>query len=247
MNFKLPIFNHKQSVKKMKKVSLFVVIIFSLLQITSAQDCSQSFYALKEGTKLMMTNFSDKGKITSTSETLIKTVKADGANYYATAEVTLKNDKGKVLSEAKNYTVKCENGTIKLDISSMMMSDFAAQMKNMEVSISGNGIDIPQTLTEGMALSDGTTEMKLGSNGMNFMTMKFDIKNRKVEKKESLTTPAGTFACYKITYDMDMKVMFKRTIKVTQWLAPGVGLVKSETYNQKGELEGYSELTTLNL
>ena len=80
---------------------------------------------------------------------------------------------------------------------------------------------------------------------MNFMTMKFDIKNRKVEKKDSITTPAGTFECYKITYNMDMKTMFKRSIKVTQWLASGIGLVKTETYNQKGELEGYSELTKL--
>lgn len=227
----------------MKKASLFVLIFFTLLHISVAQDCSQSFYAMKEGTKLMMTNFSDKGKITSTSETLIKTVKADGSNYDITVETTLKNDKDKILSEGKNYTVKCENGTIKLDISSMMMADFAVQMKNMEVTISGNGIDIPQTLTEGMTLSDGTTEMKLGSNGMNFMTMKFDIKNRKVEKKENLTTSAGTFECYKITYNMDMKTMFKRSIKVTQWLAPGVGLIKTETYNQKGELESYSELT----
>ena len=226
----------------MKKASVLFVTLFSLVQLFS-QDCSQSFYAMKEGTKIMMTNFSDKGKITSTNETLIKSVKADGTNFEATVEATIKNDKGKTLNEGKSYVVKCENGTIKLDISSMMMSDFSNQMKNMEVSISGTGIEIPSVLTEGMTLTDGTTEMKMGSNGMTFMNMKFDIKNRKVEKKESLTTPAGTFDCYKITYDMDMKVMVKRSMKVVQWLAPGVGLVKSESYNQKGELEGYTELT----
>ena len=75
------------------------------------------------------------------------------------------------------------------------------------------------------------------------MTMKFDIKNRKVEKKESITTPAGTFVCYKVTYDMDMKVLMRRSMKTAEWLAPGVGVVKTETYNQKGELEGYTELT----
>ena len=227
----------------MKNLSLLVFILFVSFQFASAQDCSLSFYAMKQGTKYMMTNYNDKGKITSTSETLIKSVKANGANFEATAEATLKNDKGKILNEGKNYTVICENGTIKLDISSMMMADLSTQMKNMEVSISGSGIEFPPVLTEGMALSDGTTELKMGSNGMTFMNMKFDIKNRKVEKKESLTTPAGTFECFKITYDMDMKVMLKRSIKVVQWMAPGVGLVKSESYNQKGELEGYTELT----
>ena len=227
----------------MKKASLVFATLFSLIQFSFAQDCSQSFYAMKEGTKIVMTNFNDKGKVTSTNETLIKSIKADGSNFDATVEATMKNDKGKVLSEGKSYNVKCENGTIKLDISSMMMSDFASQMKNMEVTISGSGIDIPPTLTEGMTLSDGTTEMKMGTNGMTFMNWKFDIKNRKVEKKESITTPAGTFLCYKITYDMDVKVMVKRSMKTVQWLAPGVGIVKSESYNQKGELESYMELT----
>ena len=124
-----------------------------------------------------------------------------------------------------------------------MMADFAQQIKDMEISISGNGIEIPPVLTEGMALSDGTTEMKMGSKGMTFMNMKFDVKNRKVEKKESITTAAGTFDCYKITYDMDMKVIFKRAVSVKQWFAEGVGLVKSESYNKKGELEGSTELT----
>ena len=226
----------------MKKASLVFVTLFVFNQVF-AQDCSQSFYAMKEGTKIMMTNFSDKGKATSTNESLIKSIKADGANYEATIEATVKNDKGKTLAEGKTFTVKCENGTIKMDISSMMMADFAVQMKSMEVSISGNGIEIPATLTEGLTLSDGSTEMKMGSNGMTFMTMKFDVKNRKVEKIESITTPAGTFDCFKITYDMEAKIMFKRSVKVVQWFAKGVGLVKSETYNQKGELEGYTELT----
>jgi hypothetical protein len=230
----------------MKKAIFVIAILSSILtNVSFAQDCSQSFYAMKVGTKLTLTHFSEKGKATGSSETLIKTVKVDSANVVVTAETTLKNDKGRALAEGQSYTVKCENGTIKLDISTLMMSDFAAQMKNMEVTVSGSGIDIPPVLTEGMSLADGSTEMKLGSNGMNFMTMNFDIKNRKVEKKESLTTLAGTFSCYKITYDMDMKVMFKRSLKIIQWLAPGVGLVKSESYNQKGELEGYSELTKL--
>ena len=228
----------------MKKVGFVVLtILFSVLQNVSAQDCSKSFYALKEGTKMTMTSFNDKGKITSTSESFIKSVKADGANYDATVESTTKNDKGKVLFEGKTFNVKCENGTIKMDISSLMMADFAQQIKDMEISISGNGMEIPPVLTEGMALSDGTTEMKMGSKGMTFMNMKFDVKNRKVEKKESITTAAGTFDCYKITYDMDMKVMFKRAVSVKQWFAEGVGLVKSESYNKKGELEGSTELT----
>ncbi len=227
----------------MKKTSLVVTALFSFFQFNFAQDCSQSFFALKEGTKIEMTNYNAKGKVTSTSESLIKSVKPNSTGFEATVDASVKNDKGKVIMEGKSYTVKCDNGTIKLDISSMMMGDLSSQMKSMEATISGDGIDYPSTLSEGMELKNGTTEIKMGSNGMTFMTMKFDIKNRKVEKKESITTSAGTFDCFKITYDMDMKMVLKRSMKTAEWIAPGVGVVKTESYNQKGELESYSELT----
>ena len=225
--------------------NIFSVFLLSMLSMPSlrAQDCSQAFFAMKEKTKVTMSNFDGKGKLTGSSETVVKTVKPTDKGFAATMEVVIKNEKGKTTLDTKTYDVQCENGSIKLDISSMYMGDMAAQMKSMEVTVSGSGIDIPATLTEGQTLSDGDSQIKMGSNGMTFMTMTFAIKNRKVEKKEKLTVGAGTYDAYKITYDMDFKMLFKKSIKVAQWVVNGVGMIKSETYNSKGELEGSSEMT----
>lgn len=223
-------------------LSLFLISIVFAATV-SAQDCGQSFYAMKEKTKITTSNYDGKGKLTGTSEATVKSVKSTANGFMATMEVNVKNDKGKPTVEAKNFDVSCENGVIKLDIGSMYLNDMAAQMKGMDMKISGTGIDIPATLSEGQTLSDGDSEIKMGSNGMTFMTMKFAIKNRKVEKKEKITVGAGTFDAYKITYDMDMKVLFKKSIKSVQWLVPSVGMIKSETYNAKGELEGTTEMT----
>ena len=227
----------------MKKVSwtgVFVVLFFGA---ASAQDCSQSFYAMKEGTKYTLSHFNEKGKLQSSSESVLKSVKANGNVYEANIEATMKKENGKPMGEPRNFVVKCENGIVKMDINSMFMTDMGAPMKGMEMTISGTGISIPATLSEGQTLDSGSTEIKVGSGGMTFMTMKFDITNRKVEKKESLTVAAGTFDCYKISYDMDMKVLVKKNLHVVQWMSPGVGMVKSQNFNSKGELEGYSELT----
>jgi hypothetical protein len=67
--------------------------------------------------------------------------------------------------------------------------------------------------------------------------------NRKVEALESITTPAGTFECYKLTYDMEIKSMIKMTVKATQWVARNVGAVKTESFDKNGKLVGYSLLT----
>jgi hypothetical protein len=227
-----------------KSIGFLLFSVFSISFLV-AQDCSNAFYAVKKGTKTTMTHFNDKGKITSITEGAIKSFENTASGFAATVESKVSNEKGKVLVEGKTYEVKCEAGVLKLDISSMYMADFAQQAKSMEVQISGKALEMPSTLSEGMTLPDGNTEIKMGSGGMMFMTMTFDIKNRKVEKKESITVPAGTFECYKITYDMDTKMLVKRNLKVVQWLAAGVGLVKSENFNAKGERESYSELTKL--
>ena len=227
----------------MKSIFSIILILTTLVTSVFAQDCGQSFYAMKEKTKITMANYDGKGKLTGTSEATVKSVQSAPNGFVATMEVNAKNEKGKPVVEAKNFDVTCENGTIKLDIGSMYLNDMATQMKGMDLKISGVGLDIPATLSEGQTLSDGDSEIKMGSNGMTFMTMKFSIKNRKVEKKEKITVAAGTYDAYKITYDMDMKVMFKRSIKAVQWLVPSIGMIKSETYNAKGELEGSSEMT----
>lgn len=90
--------------------------------------------------------------------------------------------------------------------------------------------------------------IQMGENSMTMTSTDMYLKNRKVEKKEDITTPAGTFACYKITYDMDMdmKVMgINRKMNSTgaEWVAEGVGIVKTATYDKKGEIESYTLLT----
>lgn len=75
------------------------------------------------------------------------------------------------------------------------------------------------------------------------MNMSVRMYNRKVEAFESVTTPTGTFDCYKLTYDMDVKSIMKMTVKATQWVAKNVGAVKTESLDKNGKLVGYSLLT----
>ena len=78
------------------------------------------------------------------------------------------------------------------------------------------------------------------------MKMNMNLFNRKVAGNESVTTPAGTFDCYVITYDSEAKMGFKMTSSNKLWLSEGFGMVKQETYNKKGALIGKSVLTAFN-
>jgi hypothetical protein len=84
--------------------------------------------------------------------------------------------------------------------------------------------------------------MTISNQGVKMMTMTVVVTNRKVEAVENITVPAGTYECYKITYDIESKMMFKVQTKAVEWYSMNIGLVKSETYDQKGKLAGSSEL-----
>ena len=74
------------------------------------------------------------------------------------------------------------------------------------------------------------------------MNMTTTVHNRKVEAVERVTTEAGTFECFKVSYDVMTDAMIDIRTKGIEWIAKDVGAVRTETYNKNGKLTGYSEL-----
>ena len=57
--------------------------------------------------------------------------------------------------------------------------------------------------------------------------------------EEQVSTIAGKFNCIKISYLQRTKVVLKSTtVRVNEWYAKGIGLVKREVYNMKGRIDG---------
>jgi hypothetical protein len=116
----------------------------------------------------------------------------------------------------------------------------------MEMEISGTDIELPNDLSVGQDLADANVAITMKMTGMN-MSIKVDQLNRKVEKKENITTPAGTFDCYVLTQDNISETMgVKQTLESKLWLAEGVGMVKQETYKKNGDLANQMQLTKFN-
>ena len=81
--------------------------------------------------------------------------------------------------------------------------------------------------------------------GMN-MNMQVDITDRKVEKVETITVPAGSFECYVIYSNSYSKMMMvNQNFPSRSWLAKGVGMVKTESYNKKGKVINTMVLTSM--
>jgi hypothetical protein len=224
----------------MKKVFFIVVIFIFSCFFSLAQECT-FYYPKTEGAKLEYTSYDGKDKVTGSSIQTIKNVTEDAGAVSATIEVQSFDKKGKELG-TKTFGVKCENGVYSVDMKSFMDPETMAAYEEMEVKVNSNNLDIPSNLKEGDVLEDGKLEITVYSEGMRIMGLTTEITQRKVEGKEQITTDAGTFDCFKITYTITTKTMFSVRVEAAEWIAENVGTVKSETYS-RGKSIGYSLLT----
>lgn len=221
--------------KTKRLVLVFALFIsFSLI----GQNACKAYYPFEEGAKFEITNYDKKGKKESAAK--YEVAKID--NNVATIKTIVLDNKGKEITST-SYQVTCDGSTVSIDFKSLMNADMFKQYKDMDMDITGNNIELPNDLQIGQSLKDANLTMAINMGGIS-MNMTMDVINRIVNAKESITTPAGTFDCYALNYTTEMKMGMKMTFNFKEWIAKGIGVVRSESYNKKGKLMGYSELTS---
>ncbi len=233
----------------MKKFSIFflLTLVAALSGQLQAQDCTSAYYPMKTGTVITLQHLDGKNKISGTSVQLVKAVQKTAHGISAEIESDFK-DKNDRSTGKHSYTMVCDNGVLKLNMKDWIGNMPANQPQGSEIrmEITGDNLDLPASLSVDQDLGGGTMSMKSYMGTMKIMEMNFTIKERKVEKKESVTVPAGTFDCYKITYILEYKMMGKmRLSKSAAWYAKNAGMVKQESYTEDGKLTGSTILQSL--
>ncbi|MGB5272258.1 MAG: hypothetical protein WBN52_17330, partial [Eudoraea sp.] len=217
------------------KIKLFLMgLLFVLAIPVTAQNCSK-YYPMEEGTTLEYTSYNGKGKTQGTISYTVSNVLDEGSTSSATMVMKYMDDKGKEAFTSE-FTYSCTGNTVTIDYESLMSNQMLQQFGDMEMEVSGTDIELPNDLEVGMELPDANVIMKISMSGMN-MNSQVDMINRKVEKKETITTPAGTFDCYVIYSENQSKMMMaSQNFPSRLWLAEDVGMVKQESFNKSGKL-----------
>jgi len=212
--------------------TLIALIFFSNI---FSQDCSNLYYFQSNKT-IEMTVTNNKGKEAGKMTYKISNSQKTGSSVSATVNTEFVDSKGKTISTGAN-NVKCENGVMKMDMKVFIP---AAQTAG---SATGSDfyLEYPATMNAGDQLKDGHLAMDAESSGGIKSSVEIDITNRKVEGKESVTTPAGTWECYKITAKNKITsriagIGIPINMDVTEWFAPGFGIVKTESKTGKTEI-----------
>lgn len=229
----------------MKRNLLPILILLLVFQHVQSQEGCSKFYPMSEGTTMEFTNYNRKGKVEGVSSFTVTNASSNGATTVATMAIELKDEKGKEIYSS-DYKLTCTGNLVKMDYNSLLPSEMMKQYQDMDINISGTDIEIPNDLSVGQNLADANVTMKINMGAMN-MNITVDMVNRKVEKKEKITTPAGTYECYVLYSDNQSKIMMaNQSFPSRVWLAEGIGMVKQETYGKKGDVMNSSILTAYN-
>ncbi|MFD2099585.1 hypothetical protein [Flagellimonas iocasae] len=226
----------------MKYYFLLLIILFFSVNTAKAQTSCSQYYTMVEGASFQYTNYNKKGKEDGKLTYKVTNVNGSGDNISATMVMDMEDQKGNTYSS--EYDVACDGNVVKVDFKSLMNEQMLAQMGDVEMDISGTDVEWPNDLNVGQELPDGNVNVKMKMSGVMNMNMNVETINRKVEKKESVTTPAGTFDCFVIYSETKSKMMMaNQTFPSRVWLAEGIGMVKQESYNKRGDLTNSSVLT----
>ncbi|RKN83593.1 TapB family protein [Ulvibacterium marinum] len=227
----------------MKKtiLGLTLALLFGTHSLLSQDNCSK-YYPLEEGTTFQYTMYNKKGKTEGITDYRVTNVDNSGGETSATMAMKFTDKKGKE-AFTSDYKYTCTGKGIKIDFNSLLPEAMTSQFKDMEYEITGTDIELPNDLSVGQTLDDANVTMAISMAGVN-MNIEVNMINRKVEKRESVTTPAGTFDCYVLYNDTQSKTMgANQTFPSRLWLAEGVGMIKQETYKKDGALMNSMALT----
>jgi len=229
----------------------FLTSIFLLSSSFLFAQCDNSYYPMNEGTTWEITNYDKKDKPQGKSINTILSSSESGNGYEAVVGTKLLDDKDKPVTDGE-YTITCENGVIKIDLQEFLPSSIMDAYENMDVTFEGDNLEFPGDLSTGQTLPEAsgkmTVQMTEGAMAMS-TEMDFTYANRKVEAKESIETPIGNIESFKISQTIITTISMMGMNRTSEymsvsWMAPKYGMVKTESYNQKGKLIGYSLLTS---
>lgn len=211
--------------------------ILTIFLLSSATLFSQ-YRLFVEGVQTTMTKYDEFGVVKGTTDATYRNVIKSNLNLQVTATTTFR-DKAGNSQLTKDFGTKLNVNSISgtqslfIDMKYFIPLQTAIQFKNYGVNATGNAYEIPSQLSAGLVLDPITMTFTFtpSSSGLSSASTIVSFKNRTVQIREKVTVLAGTYMCWKITEDVEIKSNTTVKQKVTRWINSDLGIVKVEVRN----------------
>ena len=233
----------------MRRYQIACLLVFALLGTAQAQDCNQ-FLLLQKDKTIEISIYDKKGQPNGKQVYTVKDVSTSGGTVTGTIN-TEQFDKNSNSKAKATSTLQCSGGEFRMDMKLMLPQQHSEKYGDAEVNAKSSFLSYPGNLKVGDTPPDGSFTMDLSHNSSGpggpgappagppgppgfKQSLTMTISDRKVLAQESVTTTAGTWNCFKISYKCKVGVKtgpfsIPATFDGTEWYAPGFGIVKTES------------------
>lgn len=227
----------------MKLLNIVVLLLLFSTASIAQIDC-KAYVPTEKGAKWELTNYNAKSKETGKISYELVDKIVNGNNVTFKIKTITFDKKGKEIF-TNEFEAKCIDGIFDMNMAMKMDGSQLQNYNEMDVEVDASKFEIPDLNSKpGTQLADGSLTVGIATGPMN-INMTVLITDRLVEARENYTTPAGTFDCIIISQNVSTKMLVNVKASSKEWYAENIGLVRSESYNRKGKLMGYSLLTKL--
>ncbi|RNI22367.1 TapB family protein [Rufibacter latericius] len=203
-----------------------------------AQNCQQPL-GLAKNTEFVF-QVTDKGRNKGTLNNKVVQQVTDEDGVLVTTFKSARRNKDNRPETSDEYHIRCSGDTIYLDAMLLLREQVLKAFEGKDFDFTPVDIAYPQQMKVGQKLPDGKLGVKVRSSTVNITQISMLATDRKVEALEKITTPAGTFDCYKISYNYEveldaMGMPLRDVFKVEEYFSLEHGLIKCQFYTKRGK------------
>ena len=229
-------------------------MLLAIVALLACHTMQAQYFCTTQGTELHYVNYGEAGQSLSnetvTVYNVVKNASGESAQYLAKIVTNKTKNNTSYTLYNWNYdgnVTTCQEDLmygpyIKSDSDPAKYDSKARQAMAEELKLKGdNSFTIKKHASAGESIPDRTYSLI-----SNMLKNEINISGAAYMGEEKVSTTAGKFDCIKISYLKRTKIVLKtETVRVTEWYAEGIGLVKSESYNTKGEPDGKTILVKI--
>lgn len=229
-------------------------MLLAIVALLACHTMQAQYFCTTQGTELHYVNYDEAGQSLSnetvTVYNVVKNASGESAQYLAKIVTNKTKNNTSYTLYNWNYdgnVTTCQEDLmygpyIKSDSDPAKYDSKARQAMAEELKLKGdNSFTIKKHASAGESIPDRTYSLI-----SNMLKNEINISGAAYMGEEKVSTTAGKFDCIKISYLKRTKIVLKtETVRVTEWYAECIGLVKSESYNTKGEPDGKTILVKI--
>lgn len=224
----------------MKTTLLLVFLFFLGFNPTQsvAQECSQPL-GLSKNTEFVY-QVTDKGNKSGILSNKVVQQGQQQNGLFVTTFKSARLDKNNRTKTIEEYHISCKGDSIYLDAMMLMREQTIKAFEGKDFDFAPKDVAYPRHMQVGQLLPNGSLGVNVRSSTVNITKISILASDRKVEAQEKITTPAGTFDSFRITYqytvELDaMGMALREVYQVEEHFSPEHGLIKCQFTNKRGK------------